>query len=94
MFFFKQKTAYEKEECDWSSDVCSSNLERDLDLDLVGVDALEGGGECASDHQCKALEQPACQRPGLHPEASPALPGRNGPVRSPVGFAAPSQETG
>src|SRR6056300_1485540 len=25
-FFFKQKTAYEISECDWSSDVCSSDL--------------------------------------------------------------------
>ena len=27
-FFFKQKTAYEIKECDWSSDVCSSDLMR------------------------------------------------------------------
>ncbi len=27
-FFFKQKTAYEIKECDWSSDVCSSDLIR------------------------------------------------------------------
>ena len=26
-FLFKQKTAYEIKECDWSSDVCSSDLE-------------------------------------------------------------------
>ncbi len=26
VFFFKQKTAYEVKECDWSSDVCSSDL--------------------------------------------------------------------
>src|SRR5210317_1718784 len=32
-FFFKQKTAYEISECDWSSDVCSSDLE-DLGDDL------------------------------------------------------------
>jgi len=25
-FFFKQKTAYEIDRCDWSSDVCSSGL--------------------------------------------------------------------
>ena len=25
LFFFKQKTAYEVKECDWSSDVCSSD---------------------------------------------------------------------
>src|ERR1051326_9275571 len=28
--FFKQKTAYEIKECDWSSDVCSSDLFRAL----------------------------------------------------------------
>ena len=28
-FFFKQKTAYEIVDCDWSSDVCSSDLYRD-----------------------------------------------------------------
>ena len=26
VFFFKQKTAYEIRNCDWSSDVCSSDL--------------------------------------------------------------------
>ena len=29
-FFFKQKTAYEIKECDWSSDVCSSDLLHDV----------------------------------------------------------------
>ena len=28
-FFFKQKTAYEIYQCDWSSDVCSSDLQSD-----------------------------------------------------------------
>ncbi len=28
IFFFKQKTAYEIKECDWSSDVCSSDLDK------------------------------------------------------------------
>ena len=27
-FFFKQKTAYEIYQCDWSSDVCSSDLRK------------------------------------------------------------------
>src|SRR3546814_4272059 len=31
-FFFKQKTAYEMRISDWSSDVCSSDLERALTL--------------------------------------------------------------
>src|SRR3546814_16761637 len=30
MFFFKQKTAYEMRISDWSSDVCSSDLDDDL----------------------------------------------------------------
>ena len=28
VFFFKQKTAYEIYQCDWSSDVCSSDLHK------------------------------------------------------------------
>src|SRR3546814_11158386 len=32
LFFFKQKTAYEMRISDWSSDVCSSDLQEFLDL--------------------------------------------------------------
>ena len=32
-FFFKQKTAYEIVDCDWSSDVCSSDL---MNLGIIG----------------------------------------------------------
>ena len=35
-FFFKQKTAYEIYQCDWSSDVCSSDLPDDLDQVVTG----------------------------------------------------------
>ena len=36
VFFFKQKTAYEIKECDWSSDVCSSDLNSsDPDVPVV-----------------------------------------------------------
>src|SRR3546814_6367252 len=39
IFFFKQKTAYEMRISDWSSDVCSSDLEgADQVLAGVGVD--------------------------------------------------------
>ena len=47
IFFFKQKTAYEIYQCDWSSDVCSSDLRRSeryfndpnqLRLDFKGTD--------------------------------------------------------
>src|SRR3546814_11497303 len=45
IFFFKQKTAYEMRISDWSSDVCSSDLHRRVD---VAVDrSLGGGGEIA-----------------------------------------------
>ena len=32
-FFFKQKTAYEIYQCDWSSDVCSSDLWASLQIE-------------------------------------------------------------
>src|SRR3546814_8895509 len=38
-FFFKQKTAYEMRISDWSSDVCSSDLELDPVQPDVGDDA-------------------------------------------------------
>ena len=42
IFFFKQKTAYEIKECDWSSDVCSSDL-------------ILGMSESAVSHQLRML---------------------------------------
>src|SRR3546814_7926390 len=45
-FFFKQKTAYEMRISDWSSDVCSSDLEADrLFGHHVPILALAGLGE-------------------------------------------------
>src|SRR3546814_3851659 len=35
MFFFKQKTAYEMRISDWSSDVCSSDLDADRDTEIA-----------------------------------------------------------
>ena len=37
MFFVKQKTAYEIKECDWSSDMCSSDLIRSKRLSTVRI---------------------------------------------------------
>jgi len=37
-FFFKQKTAYEIDVCDWSSDVCSSDLISLLEADEAPLD--------------------------------------------------------
>src|SRR3546814_4466471 len=42
-FFFKQKTAYEMRISDWSSDVCSSDLVRVLQL-AGEIAAIEAGG--------------------------------------------------
>ena len=39
-FFFKQKTAYEIKECDWSSDVCSSDL---FPYDIVMMQPVTDG---------------------------------------------------
>jgi len=41
-FFFKQKTAYEIDVCDWSSDVCSSDLEK------LGTRSSSAGGEVSA----------------------------------------------
>src|SRR3546814_15912016 len=44
VFFFKQKTAYEVRISDWSSDVCSSDLELDAVIGLEGPDPGPGHG--------------------------------------------------
>src|SRR3546814_4780719 len=41
-FFFKQKTAYEMRISDWSSDVCSSDLEGDDCAGPIGIAANPG----------------------------------------------------
>ena len=41
-FFFKQKTAYEIYQCDWSSDVCSSDLWRATSHSISPVAATAG----------------------------------------------------
>src|SRR3546814_1213888 len=42
-FFFKQKTAYEMRISDWSSDVCSSDLNLDGQRVAQAVECLRGG---------------------------------------------------
>ena len=49
-FFFKQKTAYEISECDWSSDVCSSDLLRRLRQENCLNPGSGGCGEPRSRH--------------------------------------------
>ena len=46
-FFFKQKTAYEIYQCDWSSDVCSSDLlSRGQEIRVGAVPKRGGGADC------------------------------------------------
>src|SRR3546814_2686201 len=47
-FFFKQKTAYEMRISDWSSDVCSSDLDADWDTIVCAVE------EAAAEHLADA----------------------------------------
>ena len=48
-FFFKQKTAYEIYQCDWSSDVCSSDLDTRGQL----VKTLVSDHAVAGDHTAR-----------------------------------------
>src|SRR3546814_3397987 len=62
-FFFKQKTAYEMRISDWSSDVCSSDLEH------IGFGHCEAGtlpGQKGNRSGRVADERRAALRPALH----------------------------
>src|SRR3546814_9517071 len=50
IFFFKQKTAYEMRISDWSSDVCSSDLDR-LVIEADGYDWHGGRVEFERDRE-------------------------------------------
>src|SRR3546814_9750516 len=54
-FFFKQKTAYEMRISDWSSDVCSSDLETDGQRALVNGTMLPKDIRGATREQLAAL---------------------------------------
>src|SRR5213596_3734662 len=63
-FFFKQKTAYEIRPCDWSSDVCSSDLDRrdarpsDVrEVQVAFADRARLGGVDGSGRLCEAREE-------------------------------------
>ena len=51
-FFFKQKTAYEIKECDWSSDVCSSDLKKSTEkIQYIRAINIESFKEIISDKE-------------------------------------------
>src|SRR3546814_4980359 len=81
-FFFKQKTAYEMRISDWSSDVCSSDLGRDLqDVDMFrrrgALRRLVYVGQHRTAEALPDLRQDLQTR--RHPDAAPG--GDAGPVR-------------
>src|SRR3546814_18305209 len=61
LFFFKQKAAYEMRISDWSSDVCSSDLEARLDRTRRPCCRNETGGK-KIDRAPLALPRPDCAR--------------------------------
>src|SRR3546814_6724453 len=57
IFFFKQKTAYELRISDWSSDVCSSDLPRDiLAQQRIGDAGQRDGRENRADGAARDFE--------------------------------------
>src|SRR3546814_4498234 len=60
-FFFKQKTAYEMRISDWSSDVCSSDL--DQLRHPVTRENFEDGDEADRDELCRQLERAVAAAP-------------------------------
>src|SRR6188508_3810261 len=59
-FFFKQKTAYDMAQCDWSSDVCSS----DLSVTLVGEVVPESRLEIGAESSARGIERSEERRVG------------------------------
>ena len=54
-FFFKQKTAYEIYQCDWSSDVCSSDLIEVKATEQANQRHLKGLKSFAEEYKVKKL---------------------------------------
>src|SRR3546814_9744268 len=77
-FFFKQKTAYEMRISDWSSDVCSSDLDVDAAAGVIELDGVADhlGQHVAQDRRIEALRSQL----GIadQPEHDALLPGRGG----------------
>src|SRR3546814_9823479 len=64
VFFYKQKTSYERRISDWSSDVCSS----DLDHADIGIEArqTQGGAHHINEGGQPAPTAQPLQRPCVH----------------------------
>src|SRR3546814_934048 len=75
-FFFKQKPADEMRISDWSSDVCSSDLD-DLDLGVAGTHGREGVAGLA-DGDVGGVDLPG--RPALEVDAEVEVPDEQRPA--------------
>src|SRR3546814_2206320 len=64
MFLFKQKTAFEMRISDWSSDVCSSDLDSEGNDGDQGVDPMEFPRE---DRECEQKQSARHHEPGETP---------------------------
>src|SRR3546814_19787617 len=64
-FFFKQKTAYEMRISDWSSDVCSS------DLDQAGENEVDRAGRHRMDHRRRDGDEQYLEQRGAHDDLRP-----------------------
>src|SRR2546430_9986278 len=70
-FFFSSRRRHTRFDCDWSSDVCSSDLERVPDLFLVAesggrvVGSVVGGWDNWRGHVYRLAVHPAFRRRGL-----------------------------
>src|SRR3546814_4477299 len=83
-FFFKQKTAYEMRISDWSSDVCSSDLDAVLDHPAAGGELraeLDGADAWRRDLRAEDPEHEDGRRRRLHRAGAAAGGGRHPPRR-------------
>src|SRR3546814_4592231 len=68
LFFFKHKTAYEMRISDWSSDVCSSDLQSDQRASTLHAKLVEQIGRCPA-HSGDHLPAVAARCPPADPRS-------------------------
>src|SRR3546814_8665733 len=66
-FFFKQKTAYEMRISDWSSDVCSSDLDVFVVAELGGTAGVHAQAACLPVCPPQRSELPVLARQRIEP---------------------------
>src|SRR3546814_2370233 len=75
-FFFKQKTAYEMRISDWSSDVCSSDLQRrPFGEPVAALEDQPGGAVAGEDLALLGGEQPRQHDAAAGREVAPQVAG-------------------